>query len=291
MSGAVQHRAAARPYHTGDTVPLAIEPAVKSVKLANGVRLSYVEQGDPAGVPVVLLHGVTDSWRSFEPVLPNLPSSLHAFALTQRGHGDADRPADGYRYEDFAADVAAFLDAVGLEQAVIVGTSMGSSVAQRFAIDYPGRTLGNVLMAAFAGYDHNPAVVEFAAVVATLTDPIAPAFAREFQESTLARPIPPGWLDTFVRESLKVPARIWRAVFAASLADETAREFGKIDSPTLVMWGDQDAFVPASDQNTLLNAIPGSRLLVYPGGGHAIHWEDPVRVAADLVAFVEGLGR
>jgi pimeloyl-ACP methyl ester carboxylesterase len=275
----------------GEKMPLAIEPAVKSVKLANGVSLPYVEQGDPAGIPVVLLHGVTDSWRSFEPVLPYLPSSLHAFTLTQRGHGDADRPTDGYRYEDLAADVAAFLDAVGLAQAVIVGTSMGSSVAQRFAIDYPDRTLGNVLMAAFAGYSHNSAVVEFAAVVATLTDPIDPSFAREFQESTLARPIPPEWLDTFVQESLKVPARVWRAVFAASLADQTAKDFDRIDSPTLIMWGDQDAFVPKSDQDALLAAIPGSRLLVYPGGGHAIHWEDPALVAADLVAFVEGLGR
>jgi pimeloyl-ACP methyl ester carboxylesterase len=62
---------------------------MKSVELPNGVRLPYVEQGDPSGVPVLLLHGITDSWYSFEPVLPHLPESIHAFALTQRGHGDA----------------------------------------------------------------------------------------------------------------------------------------------------------------------------------------------------------
>ena len=73
---------------------IALTSDVKSVKLSNGVTLPYVEQGDPSGVPVVLLHGITDSWRSFAPVLPSLPASIHAFALTQRGHGDADRPAD-----------------------------------------------------------------------------------------------------------------------------------------------------------------------------------------------------
>ena len=62
---------------------------VHSVELPTGVTLQYVEQGDPAGIPVLLLHGATDSWRSFEPVLPHLPSSIRAFALTQRGHGDA----------------------------------------------------------------------------------------------------------------------------------------------------------------------------------------------------------
>ena len=65
---------------------------VKTVTLSNGLRLPYVEQGHAAGVPVVLLHGITDSWRSYECVMPHLPPSMRAFALTQRGHGDADRP-------------------------------------------------------------------------------------------------------------------------------------------------------------------------------------------------------
>jgi len=89
---------------------------IQSVTLPGGPRLPYVEHGDPAGVPVVLLHGYSDSWRSWELLLPELPDTLHAFAVTQRGHGDADRPAAGYRPEDHGADVAAFMDAVGLRR-------------------------------------------------------------------------------------------------------------------------------------------------------------------------------
>ena len=122
----------------------------KTIALSTGVTLQYVEQGDPDGVPVILLHGVTDSWRSFEPVLPHLPPSIHAFALTQRGHGDADRPLTGYSFLNFAADVAAFMDALQLNRAVIVGHSMGSGVTQRFALDYPERLLGIVLEGTFA---------------------------------------------------------------------------------------------------------------------------------------------
>ena len=136
-------------------------PVVKSVQLAGRVRLEYVEQGDPAGVPVVMLHGATDSWHSFEPVLPHLPEPIRAFALTQRGHGDADRPVSGYRTRDFAADVAAFADALGLGPVVIVGHSMGSTNAKRFAIDHRMRTRGLVLIGAFASYRHNAPVAEF----------------------------------------------------------------------------------------------------------------------------------
>src|SRR3712207_493180 len=92
-------------------------PTIKSVALPNRVKLQYVEQGDPSGIPVVLLHGVTDSWRSFEPVFPHLPESIHAFALTQRGHGDSERPGSGYRPPDLAADLAAFMDVLDLGQA------------------------------------------------------------------------------------------------------------------------------------------------------------------------------
>jgi pimeloyl-ACP methyl ester carboxylesterase len=237
-----------------------------------------------------MLHGVTDSWHSFGPVLPHLPESVHAFALTQRGHGDADRPASGYRTRDFAADVAAFADALRLGPVVVVGHSMGSTNAKRFAIDYPARTRGLVLVGTFATYRNNPTLVEFwQSAVSTLTDPIDPDFAREFQESTLARRLSPAFLETVVRESLKVPARVWRAAFEGFLEDDFASELGEIAAPTLVLWGDRDRFARRTDQDALVAGIAGSRLAVYEGTGHALHWEEPERFAVELTSFVEGV--
>src|SRR5918998_365356 len=260
-----------------------ITPVLKSVELPNQVKLPYVEQGDPSGVPVLLLHGITDSWRSFEPVLSHLPASIRAFALSQRGHGDADRPAAGYHPRDFAADVAAFLDSQGLEAAVIAGHSMGSTVALRFALDYPERTRGLVPMGTFVRYRTNPVITDFwETVVTTLRDPIDRSVAREFQESTLAGPISPSFLETAIAESLKVPARVWHDLFAGLREDEHVARLDSIEAPTLLIWGDQDAFVPESDQETLLRTIAGSRLEIYRGTGHAVHWEEPTRFAADL---------
>ena len=265
-------------------------PIVRSVELPGRVKLPYVEQGDPSGVPVLLLHAIADSWRSFELVLSHLPKSIHAFAPTQRGHGDAGRPEMGYHPRDFAADLAAFMDALHFQAAVVVGASSGGFVARRFAIDHPGRTLGLVFLGSPASLRDKPGVLEmWNSTFSKLTDPIAPDLVREFVEGTLAQPVPQVVLETMVGENLKAPARVWRETFKGLLEDDSLGELDEIEAPTLVVGGDQDAILPRSDQESLAAAITGSRLLVYEGAGHAFYWEEPGRVAADLAAFVAEL--
>lgn len=261
---------------------------VKSVELPTGATLDYAEQGDPAGFTVLLLHGLSDSWRSFELVLPHLPESVRAIALSQRGHGDSSRPEAGYRCHDFAADAAAFMDALQLEAAVVVGHSMGSAVAQRFAIDHPERTLGLVLVASFLSLAASPVAQGlWDEVVSEMEDPVDPGFVREFQESTLAQSVPQAFMETVVEESLKLPALVWRATVAGSLQDDFSGELGGIEAPTLLVWGDLDGMVPRGDQDAQTVAIAGSRLVVYEGTGHAVHWEEPERFASDLVSFIK----
>ena len=267
-------------------------PMIKSVELPDRIALSYVEQGDRSGIPVLLLHGVTDSWYSYQPVLPHLPPSMHVFALTQRGHGDSSRPVSGYRFDDFASDLAAFMDALEIRSAVIVGHSMGSSVAQRFAIDYPDRTAGLVLVGSFVNFRSNPDVrAIWDSAISTLTDPVDPDFIRDFQQSTLAQPVSPTFFAGVIAESLKVPAHVWRAAFAGFLETDFSDEIKQIAAPTLVIWGDRDAFCPWSEQESLMAAIAGSQSIVYRDAGHALHWEQPDRFASDLVSFIETLSQ
>jgi pimeloyl-ACP methyl ester carboxylesterase len=84
---------------------------------------------------------------------------------------------------------------------------------------------------------------------------------------------------------------VWRAAFEGLLEDDFSGEHSKIRIPTLILWGDQDAYFPRSDQDTLAASIADSQLVVYPGVGHALHWEEPERFAADLVSFVKRLAR
>lgn len=265
-------------------------PVIKSVELPTRVRLSYVEQGDPLGVPVLLLPGLGDSWRSFEPVLHHLPHSIRAFALTQRGHGDASRPSEGYRFHDFAADLTAFVDALDLEAAVIAAHSASGFFAQRFAIDHPERTLGLVFIGTPATLRGHPGVQEaWDSTISKLTDPVDPGFVRETQRSALTQPVPEAFFETLVQEALKVPARVWKAAFEAFLEDDLSGELNTIRAPTLIVWGDRDAILSRSDQEALAAAIAGSRLVVYDGAGHSPHWEEPDRFASDLASFIENL--
>jgi non-heme chloroperoxidase len=277
--------------HLDSATAVTMEHELKSAELSNGLTLPYVEQGSRSGVPVVFVHALAESWRSFERVLPHLPPSIHAFAVTQRGHGDADGPAAGYGLEDFSTDLAAFMDAVGLEAAVIVGSSSGGYVTQQFAIEHPERILGIVLAGAPRSLRDKPGVSEIFAAVSELTDPIDPAFAREVVESTLFRPLSPAFLEAMIDESLKAPAHVWKATFQGLLEAVPPTETGMISAPTLILWGDRDGFLPRSDQEALAAAIPGSRLVIYAGTGHVVHWEEPERVAADVLAFAEGIPR
>jgi pimeloyl-ACP methyl ester carboxylesterase len=261
------------------------------VTLSTGIRMEYVEQGPADGLPVVFHHGVTDSWRSFERVLPLLPSEVRAFAVSARGHGDSSRPDRGYLISDMSRDLQAFMDAMGLDTAVVVGHSMGAMVTQRFVADHPERVRGFVLMGAFATLFQDPVVAGFYdSAIASLVDPIDAAFAREWQESTLARPMPADHLETVVNETLKVPARVWREAFQGFLSTpDFTGELTRVTAPCLIAWGDKDSYALRESQDRLAAAIPGSRLVIYEGGGHAFHWEDPARFATDLSAFLSSV--
>lgn len=261
--------------------------SVKSITLRTGVKLQYVEQGNATGTPIILLHGYTDSWRSFELALPHLPKTVHAFALSQRGHGDSGHPASGYRPSDFSADVAAFMDALKLKRAVVVGHSMGSQVALRFVLDHPERASGLLLVGAFKTVRGHAGVKElWDTTISKMVDPIDSEFVREFQKSTLHKPIPAAFLDAAVQESAKVPARVWRSALAGLMETDFSSEFTRIKLPTLIVWGDQDLFCSRKDQDFLATTIKGAKLLIYSGTGHAPHWEEPERFAADLTSFV-----
>lgn len=260
-----------------------------SVQLSTGVTLRYVEQGRKNGPVVVFLHGYTDSHHTWDLNLPRLPRSFHAYALDQRGHGDSSRPGCCYSQSDFAADVVAFLDAVGVERATLVGHSMGSFIAQQVALEYPERVDALVLVGSAPTVAGNPVALGLQEAVDTLTDPVDPAFIREFQSGTFYRPVPDSYLDTLVSESGKVPARVWQAALSGLIAEDHSARLGEISVPTLVVSGDQDGFFSVADGQALAAAIPGATFVLYTGTGHGIHAEQPQRFGHELQRFLKSL--
>ena len=273
---------------TSTTSPAPPAPPLRfaATRLATGPRVHYAEQGDPAGEALLFLHGWPDSWYTFGRLLPLLdPARYRAFALDQRGFGDSERPAGGYALDQFAADAVAFLDAVGVARATVVGHSFGSFVARRMAETRPARVARLVLIGS-AVAPANEVMREVQRAVRPLTDPLPEAFVREFQASTIHVPVPDAFFQGVVGESLKAPARVWRNALDGLLAADDAAHLGRIAAPTLILWGERDALFSREEQAPLAAAIPGARLTVYPETGHSLQWERPERVAADLDAFL-----
>ncbi|MEV5974049.1 alpha/beta hydrolase [Streptomyces sp. NPDC051921] len=262
--------------------------AVHRAELRDGPVLPYAETGRPEGATVVLVHGYADSWWTFEPLLRRLPPSLHVYAPTQRGHGDADKPADGYLPEDLAVDLVAFMDAVGIGRAVLVGGSSGGVQARIVAGRYPDRVAGLVLLGVPADLAGKPAVTELWETVRGLEDPVDRGFAEGFSAGLTAEPVGRGFLETVVEESMKAPARVWRETLRGLLETDLRATLGGILVPTLVVWGDRDPLLTREEQQMILDAVPDSRLIVYEGVGHVPYWERPERVARDISDFVRG---
>ena len=122
-----------------------------------------------------------------------------------------------------------------------------------------------------------------------MTDPIDVAFVRAFQESTVAAPIPAAQMDMFVAESLKVPARVWKATFREFLDVDFSAEIARIAVPALVVSGGQDPLSRADERQAMLDAIRGAQAVDYPELGHAVHWERPAAIAGDITRFVAAL--
>lgn len=264
-------------------------PVVKTINLPGRVRLEYAEQGNSDGVPVIFLHGITDSWHSFESVLANLPSSIHAFAISQRGHGDSERPLQNYKPKDFAGDIAEFIKQKNLDKAFIVGHSMGGVNAQQFAIDYPELTKGLVIIDSDPVLKNNPGMPEFNQEVQKLEGSISRKFMDDFQRATLADPIDSTYYNLLVDEGMKVPVSIFKAALEGLMQIDFTEQLKQINKYALIFWGNKDAFCTFKGQELLINNIKNSKLIVYGNTGHALHWEEPKKFSEDLLNFIDNV--
>ena len=121
------------------------DPATDAWVTLRGLRFHYRKYAGE-GRPLVLLHGVASNARWWLLVGPLLARRFRVFALDQRGHGETDKPDSGYDFASVVGDLGAFIDALGLEQPIVVGHSWGGNVALQFAAQHPERPAGLVLV-------------------------------------------------------------------------------------------------------------------------------------------------
>lgn len=263
----------------------------QSLRLPGGVRLSYVELGDPKGPPALLLHGWTDSSRAWTIVAPYLLRH-RLLILDQRGHGGSDAPACCYSPSNFAHDAKLFLDAKGIDRAAVVGHSLGSMVAQVFAVQHPERVTRLVLIGstALAPAKRGDWLWSNVAALSSPIDPASP-FMRAWSPAVSPTPVDRVYLAYADPETAAVPLHVWHGVMRELVDVPVGRLAPDIAAPTLILSGGRDELFPAEHHRALAAAIPHAQARIFPELGHNLILERPSEVGPALAAFLGGADR
>lgn len=273
----------------------AFDAAKKHLELPNGEQLAYVEWGDPAGHPVILIHGFTDSARDWAPMLPYVSKRTRWILVDIRGHGASSKPECCYTRLDFAYDVKLLLDALQIPKADVVGHSLGTIIAQTLAEYWPQRIGRVVLVSSTGGLAPNvPAHApqfDFEGAIKSLHEPIeadSPFMIAWWDSPT---PVDPDFIARERRDAAAIPLRVWLAVLdqASINRDNYAdlqRTLPRLGAPTLLIWGSEDPIMEPPMRDSLRRALPNARVKIFPGLGHNPFWEDPAAVAREIEAFL-----
>ena len=259
----------------------------KSLRLPNGLTTTYVELGNPTGEPLLLLHGYTDSSRSWSLVVPYL-AKYRLLIPDLRGHGGSDAPPCCYGSTQVADDARQFLDALGVRQAAVAGHSFGSMVAIALAADHPERVSSMILIGstAMAPVKRGDWLYENAMALEAPLDPSS-QFMRDWHPANQPTPVDPVFAEAIRREFMTIPLHVWRGVMRELASVPVGRHAADVKAPVLVISGGKDPLFPAEHHASLMKAFPYAKARVFSDLGHNPNWERPDKVAAEMARFLD----
>jgi pimeloyl-ACP methyl ester carboxylesterase len=259
----------------------------KEVRLPNGLRMAYVEAGDPAGKPLLLLHGYTDTSRSWSLLVPHL-AKYRLLIPDQRGHGASEAPDCCYSTSQFAFDAKLFLDALGVERAGIAGHSLGSMVAIAFAAEYPDRVSKIALIGstALVPVKRGDWLFDQTAVLKWPLDRHS-EFMREWHPANQPTAVDRAFADAAMEEILVISPHVWRGVMRELAYVPVGRHASDVRAPALILSGGKDPLFPPEHHASLVKAFPGAESHVFPELGHNAPWEAPADVGERLARFFD----
>ncbi|MCJ8148219.1 alpha/beta fold hydrolase [Shinella sedimenti] len=255
----------------------------RALPLRDGRSLAFIDAG-AGDVPLFLLHGYTDSSRSWSLIEPHLARGYRLVMPDLPGHGlSAASPSP--RLKAFADDVAELADALGIARFAVVGHSMGAMTALVLAACHPARVtaLASICGSVTPG---RLAQTTLGAEIAALSDPIDPQSAFLQAWHACARPVDAAFLRWVAREAAAMPAPRWQALYAMLEAADLSRISEAVRAPLLLLAGEEDALFGEPHRAALRHAFPNATVGVLAGHSHNPHWESPALVAAALAGFL-----
>jgi len=245
------------------------------------LTVGYIDEG--AGAPLVLVHGGESDRTQFRELRPYL-AGVRAISYDQRDSGVTTGSTAPYEMADLADDLAAFVEALGLTEVHVLGTSFGGALAQHFALRHPDKLRSLILVCTTPSARMIPpelmsAILELAAVERreAMVDHLFTPAGRANDPGLVTR----NW-TTLASRPEDADARR----HAAARAHHTVDDLDHIQAPTLVIHGDDDKVAPVDHARILADRIPGARLEFIKGGRHGIATEFPDTVSRLALGFI-----
>ncbi len=245
----------------------------------------YYEQAG-TGDPVVLIHGLGDGHEVWNHQIQALAEGgFEAFAMDLRGHGDSGKTDAKHTMERFTQDINAFMDALGLHKAHIVGLSMGGFIAQILAVDFPKRVRSLILIG--TACELNVRFIDKLQIRLAAVLPYKP-LVKQYAKRPFWRQ-EKEWIEEFTARTLKCGKKDFIGSAKAIFPFRCCDRLGEIAVPTLVMVGEHDEIQPVPYSEQIQSLIKESTLRIIKDSGHCVSVEQPESTNEELLSFLKSI--
>ena len=290
--------------YTPDTDPAAMKAKYSSAAsqffaLEPGLAVHVRDEGKRDGPALVLIHGSNASLQTWEPWVKRLGGKYRIISLDLPGHGlTGAHPGGVYDYPVFVDVVDKVMVRLGVTHAVIGGNSMGGGATWMYALAHPEKTDGLILVDAAGApqWQSRKTPIGFRLVrmpvVKNLAKIITPRsiFASSLKTSVYDPALATDAMIDRYWELNRYPgnreASMRRFAYAHNNHPATKEMLSRIKAPVLILWGQEDNLIPVKSANWFADALPGSKLIIYPKVGHAPMEEVANQSAADVDAWL-----
>jgi pimeloyl-ACP methyl ester carboxylesterase len=267
-----------------------------TVKTPDGLTISAQEWGNPNGPEILFIHGFSQSHLSWmRQVDSDLAKEFHIVTYDLRGHGNSDKPLDPARYRDSKAwgdEVQAVMDAAGLKHPVLVGWSYAGRVISDYLATHGADRLAGINFVD-APIKADPVLVgdNLKNLPLMASEDLATNIAatRTFVHGCFSKQPTADDFETMLAFNMMVPPEV-RAGLGGRPLDATEM-MSKLKLPVLVTHGAEDRNAKVGAGKYTASVIPGAKLSIYDGIGHAPFYEDAPRFNAELAAFVRAAAK
>lgn len=254
---------------------------------SNGLTLYYQQAGLTTGTPLVFINSLGSSLCIWDEVSTRLAQNFHTIRYDKRGHGLSDCPPEPYTIHDHAQDLLGLLDHLQIENAILMGVSVGGMIALDFAAHHPQRVQKLILCDTGAkigteqSWNERMAAVQSNGLSSIADAVLARWFTAEFITNS------PAQVRGYANMLIRTPAEGYAATCAALRDADLRSTVPTIQTPALVLCGDQDLATPPSLGQDLASLLPHADFALIAGAAHLPSIEQPGILVEKLFNFVE----